>query len=59
MPKEKTILHASPAPLFSSLCLCRWFSAKDVEVPEAAFLDIILYSREQLVKVGRFQASMV
>ena len=29
---------------------CRWFSTADVEVPEASFLDIILYSREQLVK---------
>mmetsp|Transcript_4367 Transcript_4367/g.11853 ORF Transcript_4367/g.11853 Transcript_4367/m.11853 type:complete len:257 (+) Transcript_4367:57-827(+) len=30
--------------------LSRWFKAKDVEVPEAAYLDLILYSREQLVK---------
>ncbi|GLC42260.1 hypothetical protein PLESTB_000648900 [Pleodorina starrii] len=30
--------------------LTRWFSATDVEVPEAKFLDIILYSREQLIK---------
>lgn len=30
--------------------LTRWFSTSDVEVPEAAFLDIILYSRDQLVK---------
>lgn len=30
--------------------LRRWFSAADVEVPEAKFLDIILYSREQLLK---------
>ncbi|GFR41582.1 hypothetical protein Agub_g2303, partial [Astrephomene gubernaculifera] len=29
--------------------LSRWFSAADVEVPEAKFLDIILYSREQLL----------
>jgi hypothetical protein len=28
----------------------RWFSAADVEVPEAKFLDVILYSREQLVQ---------
>lgn len=28
----------------------RWFTAGDVEVPEAKHLDIILYSREQLVK---------
>ncbi len=35
-------------------CLCseplRWFSTEDVEVPVAKFLDVILYSREQLVK---------
>ncbi|KAK9904840.1 hypothetical protein WJX75_003595 [Coccomyxa subellipsoidea] len=30
--------------------LTRWFSAADVEVPEAKFLDVILYSREQLVQ---------
>ncbi|KAL6753432.1 flagellar associated protein [Haematococcus lacustris] len=30
--------------------LSRWFRAADVEVPEAKFLDIILYSREQLLK---------
>lgn len=30
--------------------LQRWFSSSDVEAPEAAWLDIILYSREQLVK---------
>ncbi|KAK9904910.1 hypothetical protein WJX75_005289 [Coccomyxa subellipsoidea] len=28
--------------------LTRWFPAVDVEVPEAKFLDVILYSREQL-----------
>lgn len=28
----------------------RWFPAADVEVPEAKFLDVILYSREQLVQ---------
>lgn len=30
--------------------LRRWFSTEQVEVPEAQHLDIILYSREQLVK---------
>ncbi|EFJ41394.1 Uncharacterized flagellar associated [Volvox carteri f. nagariensis] len=30
--------------------LTRWFSSSDVDVPVANFLDIILYSREQLVK---------
>lgn len=30
--------------------LTRWFPASDVEAPRADFLDIILYSREQLVK---------
>ncbi|KAG2452022.1 hypothetical protein HYH02_003060 [Chlamydomonas schloesseri] len=30
--------------------LTRWFCSADVEVPEAKYLDIILYSREQLVK---------
>ena len=30
--------------------MCRWFSAASVEAPEAKYLDIILYSREQLVK---------
>ena len=31
--------------------MCRWFDAADVEpVPQAKMLDIILYSREQLVK---------
>eukprot|EP00983_Pelagomonas_calceolata_P029258 917066-Pelagomonas_calceolata.AAC.4 len=34
--------------------LSRWFKAKDVEVPEAAYLDLILYSREQLVKGAAF-----
>lgn len=28
----------------------RWFPASKVEVPEAKFLDVILYSREQVVK---------
>jgi hypothetical protein len=28
----------------------RWFPAEAVHVPEARYLDIILYSREQLVK---------
>jgi hypothetical protein len=28
--------------------LTRWFPEDKVEIPEAAFLDIILYSREQL-----------
>ena len=27
---------------------CRWFPAEQVRVPQAQFLDIILYSREQL-----------
>jgi hypothetical protein len=30
--------------------LQRWFSSSDVEAPQAAMLDVILYSREQLVK---------
>eukprot|EP00197_Chlamydomonas_leiostraca_P007911 CAMPEP_0202862186 /NCGR_PEP_ID=MMETSP1391-20130828/3319_1 /ASSEMBLY_ACC=CAM_ASM_000867 /TAXON_ID=1034604 /ORGANISM="Chlamydomonas leiostraca, Strain SAG 11-49" /LENGTH=215 /DNA_ID=CAMNT_0049541683 /DNA_START=122 /DNA_END=769 /DNA_ORIENTATION=- len=30
--------------------LSRWFRACDVTVPDAAYLDLILYSREQLVK---------
>ena len=30
--------------------LCRWFPASAVEVHEAAYLDIILYSREQIIK---------
>ena len=30
--------------------LTRWFCSSDVQVPEAKALDIILYSREQLVK---------
>jgi len=30
--------------------LTRWFSSSDVQVPVAKSLDIILYSREQLVK---------
>ncbi len=29
---------------------CRWFAAEAVETPEAQYLDIILYSRDQLVK---------
>lgn len=29
---------------------CRWFPADAVEVPAAKYLDVILYSREQLVK---------
>lgn len=30
--------------------LTRWFPADKVDIPEATFLDVILYSREQLVK---------
>ncbi|BDA49866.1 hypothetical protein COCOBI_14-4860 [Coccomyxa sp. Obi] len=30
--------------------LTRWFPADEVSVPEAKFLDVILYSREQLVQ---------
>jgi len=30
--------------------LQRWFSSSDVSAPEAKMLDVILYSREQLVK---------
>eukprot|EP00798_Chlamydomonas_sp_ICE-L_P016140 gene16140-22294_t len=30
--------------------LARWFSAAEVEVPTAKHLDLILYSREQMVK---------
>lgn len=33
----------------SSVCACRWFPADLVEAPQATWLDIILYSREQLV----------
>ena len=29
--------------------LCRWFAEADVTVPEAKYLDVILYSREQIV----------
>lgn len=29
---------------------CRWFPASDVTVSEARFLDVILYSAEQLAK---------
>ena len=28
----------------------RWFPADEVQAPEARYLDIILYSREQLLK---------
>lgn len=28
----------------------RWFPASKVEAPEAKFLDVILYSREQIIK---------
>ena len=32
---------------------CRWFPAAAVgHIPEAKFLDVILYSREQLVQEG-------
>ena len=30
--------------------LTRWFPADKVDIPDAKFLDVILYSREQLVK---------
>lgn len=30
--------------------LTRWFPADKVEIPDAEFLDVILYSREQLIK---------
>lgn len=32
--------------------LCRWIEAKDIpgELPEAEFLDLIFYSREQIIK---------
>lgn len=35
--------------------LCRWIEAKDVPggVPKADFLDLIFYSREQLIKEGQ------
>jgi hypothetical protein len=39
-------MHATPNV---DTC-CRWFCKDGVEVPEARFLDIILYSREQLLK---------
>ena len=29
--------------------VCRWFPSDLVQAPQAAWLDIILYSREQLV----------
>lgn len=29
--------------------LCRWFNEADVTVPVAKYLDVILYSREQLI----------
>ncbi|KAF0852626.1 conserved mitochondrial DUF3228 domain-containing protein [Andalucia godoyi] len=29
--------------------LTRWFDAKDVDVPQASVLDLILYSREQII----------
>ena len=42
--------HLSKNRLLCCL-VCRWFGAADVEpVPEAKMLDIILYSREQLMK---------
>lgn len=34
----------------SVICLLRWFPKEAVEVPEASHLDVILYSREQIVK---------
>lgn len=30
--------------------ICRWFPAGDVSAHEAKYLDVILYSREQIVK---------
>lgn len=30
--------------------LCRWFPKDKVEIPEATMLDLILYSREQVIK---------
>uniref|UniRef100_A0A0C3SQG0 Uncharacterized protein n=1 Tax=Guillardia theta (strain CCMP2712) TaxID=905079 RepID=A0A0C3SQG0_GUITC len=30
--------------------LVRWFPQKAVEAPDATFLDLILYSREQIIK---------
>ena len=30
--------------------LSRWFPTAEVEAPEAKWLDVILYSREQLAK---------
>lgn len=39
-----------PGPSVLIVSWLRWFPASAVEVPQAAFLDVILYSRAQLVK---------
>lgn len=50
------VLLAARTDRYSGSCwaekhfMRRWFPADDVEVPEAKFLDVILYSREQLVQ---------
>ena len=41
-------MHHGPMRLLHRMR--RWFSAADVEVPEARYLDVILYSCEQLLK---------
>jgi Protein of unknown function (DUF3228) len=33
-----------------SSTLCRWVPSEKITVPEAKFLDVILYSREQILK---------
>lgn len=42
----------SPSLRILAARACRWFKESDVNVPEAAYLDLILYSREQLEKVS-------
>ena len=53
-PAPPTMPPLPPLPnpvalLLPSLCP-RWFSADEVEVPLATHLDVILYSRDQLVQ---------
>ena len=43
-------MHVHHGPMQLLHGLRRWFCASDVEVPDAKYLDIILYSRQQLLK---------
>ena len=50
MKREQEDGRKSPTGIVQNGVDCRWFPADKVETRKAEFLDLILYSREQLVK---------